>query len=264
MNSSFDHVALDYDSSFTNSEIGRLQRNAVWEYLIPILEHGRALEILELNCGTGEDTMLMMKYNHKIMATDASEKMITVAKSKINNSQNNKVQFVQASFKEISEMNFNKKFDLIFSNFGGLNCVDEKSLKLISQDVKKILKPKGKFIGVIMPKVCLWESFYFLSKFDTSNTFRRSKGKAFANLEGTFVETWYYSPKDFRRFMGSGFIQKKLIPIGILIPPSYLNDFFKKKIFLLKWLDFFEKILNRFSIFSSLSDHYLIELQYQK
>jgi len=47
----FDTVAEDYDRIFTNSAIGRAQRDAVWEVARTVFSPGS--RILELNCGTG-------------------------------------------------------------------------------------------------------------------------------------------------------------------------------------------------------------------
>ncbi len=54
----FDHMATDYDSVFTNSAIGQLQRNHVWKYIETIIPQLDGFDMLELNCGTGEDAML--------------------------------------------------------------------------------------------------------------------------------------------------------------------------------------------------------------
>ena len=56
--SGFDASATTYDTSFTNTEIGRLQRRRVYKYLNRYLNTSEPLNILELNCGTGEDALV--------------------------------------------------------------------------------------------------------------------------------------------------------------------------------------------------------------
>ena len=53
----FDAIAEHYDDLFTNSLIGRAQRQAVWEIASRHLRPGGL--VLELNCGTGEDALFL-------------------------------------------------------------------------------------------------------------------------------------------------------------------------------------------------------------
>jgi ubiquinone/menaquinone biosynthesis C-methylase UbiE len=82
--SPFDILAETYDADFTQSQIGKLQRERVWKFLQAILQTlGRPLKILEINCGTGEDALRLAAMGHNIVATDASEIMIEKAQQKL-------------------------------------------------------------------------------------------------------------------------------------------------------------------------------------
>ena len=85
MSPSFDVAASDYDESFTNSQIGIHQRNAVWSYLDQKLSKTQ-ISILELNAGTGEDALWLAQKGHKVLVTDVSNKMLTLAEEKISDS----------------------------------------------------------------------------------------------------------------------------------------------------------------------------------
>ena len=82
MDASFDKAAVNYDKTFTNTEIGKMQRALVYTELSKHLTSVQ--NILEINCGTGEDAIWFAKQNFKITATDISPKMIEIAKSKAN------------------------------------------------------------------------------------------------------------------------------------------------------------------------------------
>ncbi len=124
MEASFDKAAINYDETFTNSDIGKLQRDLVYEQLSKQLKSIH--NILEINCGTGEDAIWLSKQNFKVTATDISTKMIEEAK--------NKATLGNLNF-EIADINLiatsfpNDNFDLIFSNFGGLNCLSKTELQ---------------------------------------------------------------------------------------------------------------------------------------
>src|SRR5688572_27698936 len=78
--------------------------------------------ILELNAGTGIDAVRFVEHGHRVHATDLSDGMIKKINQKIrvNNLLGN-LSCQQCSFESLEQVQ-EKKFDYIFSNFGGLNC----------------------------------------------------------------------------------------------------------------------------------------------
>ena len=257
MKASFDKAAQNYDDTFSNSEIGKLQRNVVHYHLKKLLSN-QQLNILEINCGTGEDAIWLAQKKHIVIATDISNEMIVVAKTK-ESYQN--LNFEQADITSITEKFKDKKFDLIFSNFGGLNCLDKNELSHFLNSVSTILSEKGKLILVIMPKNTLWEKVYFILKGKFKTAFRRTKKVAFANVDGISVPTYYYNPKDIVNLSKSSFDCLAIKPVGFFIPPSYLEPFFKNKKGFLRLLNSLESKIKNWSFLSKYADHYLIVLQ---
>ena len=258
LNSAFNSAAASYDADFTFSYIGKLQRSRVYHFLENILPKNQSREILEINCGTGEDAVWFAQKGHRIIATDASERMIEIANAKCK-MQN--VKFEICPFNRLKEQYSNKKFDVVFSNFGGLNCIDAVQLKKLSADLFLLLKPNGKFIAVIMGRKCLWEQFYFLFKLNFKKAFRRlSENSVDAILDSQIQKTFYYSPEDFKKITTAEFSVAMKKPVGITIPPSYLEPFFRNKMALLKILNLKERFL-QFSFLSNFADHYLIVLE---
>ncbi|MBW1295773.1 class I SAM-dependent methyltransferase [Aquimarina litoralis] len=260
MNESFDISAASYDDVFTNSHIGKFQRKRVHDFLTSVFPKNQSLEILEINCGTGHDAIWLSNQGHRIIATDISEKMIAVANSK-HITHDNKPEFRQLDINRLKETNFSNSFDLIFSDFGGLNCLSPTELENFFEAAAKKLKPNGKIIGVLMPKHCLMENLYFILRGDFNKAFRRNtKEPILANVENTLVKTWYYNPKDVKKNSYSYFRADKTKPIGFLIPPSYLENFFKNKLSILKVLNRLDAFLKNSAFLSSYSDHYIISL----
>lgn len=261
----FDQVAISYDDTFTFSNIGKFQRIRVYHFLERLLPRNKTLQILEINCGTGEDASWLSRKGHNIIATDASEKMIEVANSKfeirpVPYSSGN-LKFEKCSFNQLKEKYYKQNFDLIFSNFGGLNCVDENELKKLSENFSFLLKPKGKFIAVVMGKKCLWEVFYFMLKFNFTKAFRRfSKNGVNAQIGNTIQKTFYYSPAGLSKIFSKDFRLVKKRPVSLFIPPSYFEPFFKDKKKVFKILEYTERILS-FSFLSNFADHYLIAFE---
>lgn len=256
MEVSFDKAAPNYDVTFTHSKIGKMQRDLVYKQLSKQLNSIKT--VLEINCGTGEDAIWFAQQNFKVTATDISPKMIEVAQNKATF---NHLKFQTADINSITKTFENEKFDLIFSNFGGLNCLSKSELEKFFQNVPSILSEKGKLILVIMPKNTLWEQFYFLVKAQFSDVFRRKKESAIANVDGEKVSTYYFNPKDIVNLAKQDFDWIDQKPIGFFVPPSYLEPFFKNKKGFLKFLNSLENGIKNWSFLSKFADHYIITLQ---
>jgi len=257
----FDAAACAYDAEFTNTPIGKLQRERVRHFLGRSLKE-TSLSILEINCGTGEDAIWLAKKGHGVMATDTSEKMIEITRQKIEEQKlNAKISSKQVSFNELNKNFPEEKFDLIFSDFGGLNCIAEIELKKLAEGFSSLLKPNGKLIAVVMGRKCLWERFYFGVKRKFKEAFRRSsKEKVEVRMENEIISTWYYSPREFKQIFKGHFRLVRKRPVGLFVPPSFLNCFFADKKSLLGIFNTFEKLFP-FSIMSNYADHFYIELK---
>ena len=256
MPNDFDKAAKNYDATFTHSNIGKAQRERVYHFLKQEINSKNNLNILELNCGTGEDAIYLTNQGHHVIATDISSEMIAEAKAK-----NSSITFLQQDIININSETFSEKFDLIFSNFGGLNCLSKEQLKSFIAISETLLKPNGKLVYVIMPKHCLWEQFYFFIKGEFKKMKRRkSKDTVLANVNGVDVATWYFNPSDLKVLINKNFKLQLLKPIGISIPPSYLEPYFSNKKRFLKLLISIEKTLSS-SFWSKYADHYIISFQ---
>ncbi|CAL2095156.1 class I SAM-dependent methyltransferase [Tenacibaculum sp. 190524A02b] len=257
MSSFFDAAAKTYDDTFTYTKIGKAQRNKVYENLSYVLSSDKQLHILELNCGTGVDAVTFAQKNHNVIATDISEEMIKVASAR-NNHEN--LIFKVLDVKNLRRDTFRESFDMVFSNFGGLNCLSIEELNTFIKTVSQLLKPQGKLFMVLMPKNCAWEQIYFLAKGAVKKAKRRNTNQSLlVNVDGEKVPTWYFNPKDIVEITQEHFSVTNYFPIGITVPPSYLEKSFLTKKPFWNILENLEKRLsNRF--LARYADHFLIEL----
>lgn len=259
----FDHIASPYDSLFTRSAIGQLQRKGVWKYVETILPELKGFEMLELNCGSGEDAVLFGEGGFNIVATDITEEMLKITEKKAEQfSMQNKISSHYLDLDTFNETLFDKKFDLIFSNFGGINCINPESLQTLIAKLPTLLNPGGRFIGVVMPKFCAWETIFFLLRCQFRKAFRRVSSKqAFSDLHGPNIKMWYYRPAQLKEWSKKHFNVVSLRPIGVVLPPAYLERFFTVKRRWLLRLNRIEKKLSNSSLFSGMADNFLIDLQ---
>ncbi|PHR49677.1 MAG: methylase [Fluviicola sp.] len=251
--SDFDGAAISYDEKFTFSSVGIIQRNLVWHNIKKINLEGHQ-NVLEVNCGTGEDAKRWSGLNKSVKSTDISPKMIELAQSK----------FPEIDFKtfDITEIKkYEENYDLLFSNFGGLNCLSTDELETFFCDVYKQLPSHGRMILVIMGKKCFWDRVFLILKGKWKERNRRNTESFIeVNVDQVPVKTWYYSPKETKSFVGSQFETEGVYPIGLFVPPSYLANRFKNKNRLMKFLEFLDKLFS-FRFLANYADHYLIVLK---
>jgi ubiquinone/menaquinone biosynthesis C-methylase UbiE len=252
---SFDSYAKDYDADFSFSPIGKMQRERVYHFFTPHLKPN--LNILEINCGTGEDAKRLSNLGHKLDASDISEEMIKVCKEK----QINNVNFDTCDARNLLSKYKANNYDLIFSNFGGLNCLSTKELEGFIADASMLLKKDGILACVIMGRKCRWENFFFRIKKDARLHRRKTQNGLTTKINESVFNTYYYSPAEFAQLSKNHFKLLKHKPIGYFVPPSFFNSFYKNKLWLLKLFNAFEKLFAQFSFQSDAADHYLIILQ---
>lgn len=260
MTQDFDHIASTYDSTFTNTQIGKYQRTLVYEFLTASYQNLEGKKVLEINGGTGEDAQWLLDKKAILTFTDISPEMVDFAEQK-SKSYNQPLSSHVLDINELDKHYPKPTFDLVFSNFGGLNCLNEAELALFFKHASNALNPGGELILVIMPSFCAWETAYFLAKLQFTKAFRRrNKNGVNAHVEGKFVKTYYYSPKHIEDLTNHYFHAEEIKPVGFYIPPSYLEPFFKKRS---KWLSRLwkkEKRIKKYRRLSFLSDHYYIRL----
>lgn len=254
----FDAIAEEYDTAFTGSTIGRHQRNRVWKQLLHDLPAGKKLDILEINCGTGEDALWLAGRGHRVCATDISAEMIRIARSKaVHNTT-----FEHCAFDGLARRFGGQQFDLIFSDFAGLNCIDAEKLTTLQQDLAELLRPGGKMIAVVLGKKCMMERLFFTLKGEHQKARRRMAPASARLTDGVFQPTWYYTTAEIGGVFDRFALRRKR-PIGLFIPPSYLEPLVKKYPTLLAILTALESLTGGVSFLSDYGDHTYLCMQKQ-
>jgi ubiquinone/menaquinone biosynthesis C-methylase UbiE len=251
----FNSSAPSYDENFTNSLIGRLQRKRVYRFLFPLLSPEKTL--LEVNCGTGYDACQIAPHVKLVHASDISPLMINEACNK--NVSGNNIQFTTADVRELPAM-LQSTYDVLFSNFGGLNCLSPADIKKFAYEISPFIAEGGKVVLVVMGRKCVWENFFLRWQKDPRVHRRNAPAGVETKLGETVFKTYYYSPSEILALF-SGFKKVRLRPVGLFIPPSYLNAYFSNKKALLYILNFFENILGFLNFTANYADHYLLIME---
>lgn len=258
VNRAFSKQSEGYDRYDQANRILQWMRVRVRKHVLQFLKSED--RILELNAGTGLDAVYFTEQGCKVLATDLSDGMVKQMREKLLNKHlDGKLDVRQCSYTELSNLG-GEKFDYIFSNFGGLNCIPD--LKAVIKDIPSLLKPNGYVTFVIMPPVCPWELGSLL-KGNLKSAFRRfSSNGVQAHLEGEYFPTYYFSPARVIKDFGKGFKKIKLEGLASISPPPHAEKFPEKFPSAYKMLTSLDEKLCLLPPFRSWADHFILTVQY--
>ncbi|MFI5151916.1 MAG: class I SAM-dependent methyltransferase [Chitinophagales bacterium] len=255
----FDKQAAVFDEIYSSNTIIQYKRDRVWKHLMERIRPGS--RILELNAGTGEDAIYLASMGHRVHATDISQAMLTRLEDKRRKAGlDDLISSERCSFSELAKLHNPGPYDLIFSNFAGLNCSPK--LADVIHQFKPLLKPGGLVTLVVMPPFCLWEILLvFRGKFKTA--FRRlfaQKGRL-AHIEGEYFRCWYYHPHFLIKHLKKEFDLESLEGLCSLVPPSYLENFAEKHAKFYRFLENSERRLKGSWPWKNIGDYFIITLR---
>lgn len=263
--SAFSAIADVYDAEYSSQLTIRLQRRIYWQYLDRYL-NAEPRRVLDMNCGTGTDAIHMIEsypeHKHDVTGVDISQRMIAqfAAKSYVRGIDRS-MRGVHSPLQQLGRLDVGP-FDLVTSNFGGLNCLTADELRSLATTLHdRYTMPGAHVVAVIMPNFCAWETAYFLAKGDASQAFRRSRTEGVAaNIGGTYIRTYYYAADHFASLM-EGFTVERILPLGLCLPPSYIDNFFRRHATLARVSAKGEQLLGKRTAGAAFSDHYIIDLK---
>ncbi|MGD1093060.1 MAG: methyltransferase domain-containing protein [Bryobacteraceae bacterium] len=239
----FDAVAARYDGLWTHTAIGRLQRDAVWRRVDPLLRPGDS--VLDLGCGTGEDALHLTSMGMRVHAIDASAEMVRIARSR----------GIDATLLVIEEIGqVPGCFDAVISNFGALNCLED--LSAIRAPLARLVRPGGHLAICVMGRFCLWETAWYVAKAQPRKAFRRWNRRPVASSIGVRVS--YPSIRQLRQAFQQDFRLVEWYGVGIAVPPSYVAGLAGRT---LARLAAFDRRVECLPLWRALSDHRLLILR---
>jgi ubiquinone/menaquinone biosynthesis C-methylase UbiE len=254
----FDQMAREYDDTFTNSMIGRAQRDAVWSVLIRIFQSGD--HVLELNCGTGEDALFVARNGISVTACDASEQMIKIACNRLRTEASGApVQFNLLPTERVLALQHVTKFDGAFSNFSGLNCIAD--LKQTAEDLATLLSPGAPLLVCLSTRFCLWEILWFVLHGNFRKAFRRCSGHATVKVGQFTVDVYYPTIRKVQTLFSPLFVLRSCTGVGVTVPPSYVEAWIRNHPKLLSTLRTIDKAISGYPGFRVLGDHVLLRFE---
>ena len=256
VNVAFSKQSLHYDNDDLQNPLLQMMRSQVYDHVARFIQ--KPCKILELNSGTGIDALHFARQGHKVHATDLSGGMIEQIRKKVDRFHlQNHLTFQQLPYDQLDKLS-GQKFDFIFSNFGGLNCIDD--LSQVTKDLSGILNPGGYVTWVIMPRVSAWEVLGLLK--GNRNALRRfNKKGVVAHLEGKYFRVWYHSLRSIQKAFGPNFKFIRSEGLASLSPPPHATRFPGDHPGLCKMLQRADILVRNHFPFNRWADHIIVSFQ---
>jgi SAM-dependent methyltransferase len=254
----FDRLAADYDSIFTFTAIGKSQRDVVWREALAAFAPGS--HILELNCGTGEDALFLARAGMRVTACDASKAMVAQARNRMAAERPQApIEFFELATENLSALPQDLRFQGVFSNFSGLNCVSD--LWPVAQQLAQRLEPGAALLLCLSTRYCLWEIAYYALRGDWRKGARRWRGSTQARVRDVELLVYYPTVGELRKVFAPYFRLRSVTGIGIAVPPSYLESWMASHPRLFRILEGIDSVVRTWPGVRILGDHMLLQLE---
>lgn len=215
--------------------------------------------LLELNAGTGGDALYFAERGYSVLATDIAPGMLAAAREKARRAGlEDRLVVRELSFTELDRLDAGR-FDLVYSNMGGLNCTPD--LAAVTRHLPLVIAPGGVVVFVIMPRVCPWEWLGILRGDWRTAVRRLRKGGVLANVEGVRVPTWYFSARQVQKAFGPEFERIELENLSLFTPPADHKGFAFRRPRLYRLLAAADETFSRLPVLRGWGDFFILAMR---
>jgi 2-polyprenyl-3-methyl-5-hydroxy-6-metoxy-1,4-benzoquinol methylase len=247
----WDRAAETYQQDFAGTVIGRTRREAIWRELDSTFRAGQ--KILEMNCGTGLDAVHLAERGATVVACDLSPRMIELARDHARaRGVLERVTHRVLPTEQLGALAAEGPFDGAFSNFSGLNCVED--LEPVRRNLAQLVRPGGALVASVMGRFVPWEFAWFAAHRNLKAATRRWKLQANYQLEGDGIAVVVRSVSEMRRALAPDFRLTRWKGVGIAVPPSYMEQWAARAAALTRGLAALDRGLARIPLIRSMAD----------
>lgn len=246
-------LAPSGDASLQGQPIGeRARRLQLYGLLDRCLQKRPITSVLQVGCATGEDAIWLAAHGLEVLAVDACEKTVELARRK---SAFPNPAFDVAGLTDLKRLG-HQKFGLVFSGFGAVDRCSPIELHLFFNQSAGLLQPDGHMALVVKPRRANWKQ-------RLSRLIRQ-----WSRLNRTIEETpanesvfdYCYNPKEMASFASAYFSVESIHPIG-LFAPSALERLFGRHASCIAVLRKMDRRLANQRNLARYANHYLILLR---
>ncbi len=223
--SGWDKYALSYCNLLKPDTIYALTKNLAHSIVKHYIPEGKNKEVLDLNCGTGNDFSFFLSNGYKIIGTDGSAGMLNKCYEKFKDKiENGQITLYQTMMQSLDNSSFKEKqFDLIYSITGGYSYIDDDLLLKVNQTLSNYLKKGGYLITAHLTPFCLGETLYYLKNLKFRASLLRLKTTLKVPIKGETHIMYLRSDSKLKKLRTKGLEFCSSHPLLTTTPPYQTN-----------------------------------------
>ena len=257
----FDSVADDYDKHIFGNRVNVLLRDRSLRKIRKFA--GKRQNILEIGCGTGAETIELLRDGHEVFAIDISGRMLENIQRKareeglIEGLGTRKLK--ASSVGDLLESFGPKSFDIGYSTYGALNC--EPNIEDVPRALSMLLKPGGYFIAGVYNKFCISEIVSNVLSLNGSRLFWRLDNPVREGRSRFCIDVYSFSFREFMGIFGQYFRALETEGVPVILPPSNFRRLLELLGRRFEMLDAADRRISGIWPLKYLGDHFLTVLQ---
>lgn len=216
----WDAWAEEYARLPTENVAYRFSKRLLYDVVDREIDGRRGLDVLDFNCGCGNDFAHFFDAGSRVVGCDGSVGMLEVA------SRNHAAQLESGALslflgraETLSGESFgDRRFDLVLSATGGTAYLDACRLRELHRAFMSLLKPGGAMVVTHLLPRCLAESFWHLAHARPRAAARRWRGRLSVVVKGETMTMYLRSVRDLRRDLEDIAPPVRLVPLNIVTP----------------------------------------------
>jgi SAM-dependent methyltransferase len=261
LESEFDQVASDYDRHITGNRMNRLLRDRSLARLRAMFS--KPTSLIEIGCGSGMETLPMLRAGHEVIAVDISEKMLEVVRTKaVAEGSSERLRTVRcraADLGGVPAASFEVALQGGYSTYGALNC--EPELAPVARALAKLIPPGGRFLAGVYNRWCLFELAGYGLTLQPRRALSRRERPVPVGSSRFCIDSYAYSVSQVRDAFGPAFRPEGLEGVPVLLPPSDLTRYAERFARHFETLARVDAALGSAFPLTYLGDHFLLQLR---
>jgi SAM-dependent methyltransferase len=217
----WDAWAEEYSQLPGSNAAYRFSKRLLYQVVDEVVGGRQGLDVLDFNCGCGNDFAHFLDRGHRVVGCDGSAGMLRVA------ARNNRaaveasaVSLFHGQAEHLSTESFGAcRFDLILSATGGTAYLDDLHLRELHRTFVSLLKPGGSMVVTHLVPRCLSESLWHLAHARPRAALRRWRKRLSVTIKGKAMTMYLRSAIDLRRSLADIAPPDRLVPLNVVTPP---------------------------------------------
>jgi SAM-dependent methyltransferase len=159
---------------------------------------------------------------------------------------------------EIGSLAGENVFDGAFSNFCGLNCVED--LPAVARELARLLRPGAPILLCMMGRFVPWEIAWYMAHGKPEKALRRLRRNEFRSSEADGLCIQRPSVREIAGILSPEFRLRRWSGVGIAVPPTYMEHRTRHFPRVIKGLAGIDRLIGGLPFFRRMADCVLLEL----